>query len=252
MLDSRPVKRVLCLLVLLPGAVHADQVFLKDAGSIEGRIVEQTADTVKIDVGDGVIGVPTSRVDHIVKSKSNLDIYDERAAALKPNDVKGWRSLGQWASQQGLMSQSKSAFQKVIAVAPDDPVAREGLGYVSLNGKWVTEEESYRARGYVQYEGEWMTPAQAQVAQKSEADAQARYDADQRAIAAENAARDAQARADEAAQKAKEEEAKRQREYNNAMYWGGAWGYGMNYWPAAPMGNGTVTVTVPGRGTIKR
>ena len=247
------MKRLAVLLILVPGAALADEVFLKDAGSISGRIVEQTAETVKVDVGDGVIGVPASRVDRIVKGKSHLDEYDERAAKLKPADANGWRSLGQWASQQGLASQSKSAYQKVLAVAPDDPGARKALGFVSLNGKWVTEEESYRARGYVQYDGEWMTAAQAQVAQQGDANERARRDAEKRAIEAENAAREAQIRADEAEKKAKEEEEKRMR-YQDPVYWGG-WGYGMTYWPSGPMGNGTATLKLApkyGGGTIKK
>ncbi|HEX4826185.1 MAG TPA: hypothetical protein VFV19_17935 [Candidatus Polarisedimenticolaceae bacterium] len=246
------MRKLAYLLLLVPGVALADQVFLKDAGSIEGRIVEQTADTVKVDVGDGVIGVPASRVEKIVKGKSHLDEYDERAAKLKAGDVNGWRSLGQWASQQGLASQSRAAYQKVLAVAPDDPAARKALGFVSLDGKWVTEEESYRARGYVKYENEWMTAAQAQVAQQNDANERARRDAEHRAIAAENAAREAQARADEAEKKAKEEEELRRRQ--DPVYWGG-WGYGMTYWPTAPMGNGTATLNLApkyGGGTIKK
>lgn len=248
------MRRLLYLLLFAPGVVLADEVFLKDAGSISGRIVEQTADTIKIDVGDGIIGVPTSRVERFTKGRTPLDEYDDRAAKLGAKDVAGWRALGQWASHQGLTSQSRKAYEKVLAAAPDDAAARKALGYVSMNGKWLTEEEGYRARGYVNYDGEWMTQAEAQLAQQSDANEQARRDAEHRAIDAENAARDAQARADAAEKKAKEDEERRQREYNNSMYWGG-WGYGMTYWPAGPMGTGNATLKLApkyGGGTIKR
>jgi len=213
----------------MPALLFADEVVLKGAGKLSGRIVEQTDTMIKVDVGDGIIGVPTSRVERIVKGRSPLDDYDERASRLGPQDADGWRKLGSWAEQQGLSAQSRQAHEKVIAIAPDDPEARQALGFVRLDGRWVTEEESYRARGFVKYDGEWMTPAEAQMAQASVAADQARRDAEQRAIEAENAAREAQVRADEAEKRAKEAEEAR-RAYN-PVYWGG-WGYGLTYWPA--------------------
>ena len=216
------------LLLLLPQVVLADQVFLKDAGSLTGRIVSQDATTVKVDVGGGVIGVPMDSVARIEKGRSALDDYDDRARALGAKDVDGWRKLGKWANAQGLSSQASEAYKKVLAQAPNDPEANMAFGRVELNGKWVTEEESYRARGYVEYDGEWMTPAEAQLAQQREANVQARRDAEDRARQAEEQARDAERRAEDA-----EAEAKKAQQYNNnyPYYWGG-WGYGVSTWPA--------------------
>lgn len=125
-----------------------------------------------------------------------------------------------------MSTQSRQAYEKVLAVAPDDAEARQALGFVLLDGRWLTEEESYRARGYVKYEGEWMTPAEAQLAQSSAAADQARREAEQRANEAEIAAMEAEARAREA-----EEEAQRA---DYPLYWGG-WGYGVTYWPSTPV-----------------
>jgi len=50
------VRTLAALVVLIPTLAAADQVFLKDAGSVEGRIVEQTATSVKVDVGGGSTG----------------------------------------------------------------------------------------------------------------------------------------------------------------------------------------------------
>jgi hypothetical protein len=46
------------LLVLVPALTFADEVYLKGAGSISGRIKKQTDTMVMVDNGDGVIGVP--------------------------------------------------------------------------------------------------------------------------------------------------------------------------------------------------
>ena len=222
------MKPVPLLLFLLPSALFADQVFLRDAGSITGKIVEQTATNVRVDVGGGVIGVPMDRVDRIEKGRCALDDYNDRAKKLGPNDVDGWKKLGRWASQEGLRAQAQDAYKQVLKSAPNDPQANEAMGLVQLNGRWVTETESFQARGFVEYDGEWMTPAQAQVAQTQAANDQARRDAEQRARDAEAATRDAEERAKDA-----EERAEQSERYSSPMYWGG-WGYGVTAWPSGP------------------
>lgn len=228
--------RTILLLLLASGPAFADVVYLKDAGTITGRVVERTDEVVKVDIGDGVLGVPTSRVERIEEGRTALDEYDARASRLSADDVKGWRNLGRWARQQGLYSQSKEAYENVLATAPDDPEAREALGYVQLDGKWMTEEESYRARGFVRYEGEWMTPAEAQAAQTAYAAEEARRDAEASAREAEARAEQAERRAEEAEERAREAEEDPWRT-QDPVYWG-SWGYGLTYWPSTPIGDG--------------
>ncbi len=221
---------LLSILVLAaPGVLLADEVYLKDAGSISGRIVEQNEKTVKVDIGDGFIAVPADRVERIEKGPSALDEYDKRAAKLGAQDADGWRALGDWAAKQGIPAQSKQAYEKVIAIAPNDAAARKALGYVQLNGQWVTLEESYRAQGYVKYQGEWMSASEAQSAKAADDAHRSARDAEMRANQAENAAVQAERRAERA-----EEEARREKEkydtLNPPVYWGG-WGYGVSAWP---------------------
>ena len=156
------MRKLVYLLLLLPSLVFADDVYLKGGARFTGRIQEQTASMVTIDIGDGVIGVAMSRVERIVKGKSALDEYEARAAKLKPKDASGWRNLGSWAAQQGLSAQSRQAYQNVLNIQPEDAEARQALGYVHFQGRWVTEEESYRSQGYVKVGGEWVTSGEAQ------------------------------------------------------------------------------------------
>jgi hypothetical protein len=224
------VKKLFMILVLfVPGVLFADEVYLKDAGSISGRIVEQNETTVKVDIGDGFIAVPASRVERIEKGRSALDEYADRAAKLGAQDVEGWKALARWASKQGYPGQAREACNKVLAIAPNDPDARKALGFVSLDGKWVTLEESYRAKGYVKFDGEWMTPSEAQAGQAALAADRAQRDADYRANAADNAAVQEQARAAKAEERAKYEKEKAE-QLNPPVYWGG-WGYGVSSWP---------------------
>jgi tetratricopeptide (TPR) repeat protein len=220
------LKKAPLILFLIPASLFADQVFLKDAGSITGKIVEQTATVVRVDVGGGIIGVPADRVLRIEKGRCALDDYNDQAGKLAPDDLEGWKKLGRSANKQGLGTQARDAYKKALTIAPNDAEANTALGFVQLGGKWVTQEESYRARGYVQYEGEWMTSAEAQLAETRYANDKARRDAEQRARDAEAATREAESRAKEAEERAKEAE-----RYAQPVYWGG-WGYGVTAWPA--------------------
>jgi hypothetical protein len=217
--------------LLWSALVRADEVHLKGGASFSGRIVEQTDAMVTMDIGDGVVGIPASRIEKIVKGHSPLDEYDTRAKALKPDDMEGWRTLGRWAAQQGLQSQARKAYQNVMTMAPNDAEARQALGYVQVNGQWMTEEESYRARGYVKVGNEWMTQAEAQTMRSSEAAAQAQADAERRANQAEADRILAEQRADKAEERAREaEEVDPWSQMGYQPYLGG-WGYGMTTWP---------------------
>ncbi len=217
------------LLLLVPALLFADEVVLKGGAKFTGKITEQNQEKVTIDIGDGVVGVPMSRVESIKRGRSPLDEFAERAAKVGPQEIEGWRSLGRWARAQGLSAQTRQAYERVMALSPDDAEARQALGYVQVQGQWMTEEESYRARGFVKYQGEWLTPAEVQMEQANAAAAQAREDA-------ENAARQADVNAlQQQAAAAKAEKDQKWKEstqsWDSPVYWGG-WGYGVTGWPS--------------------
>ncbi|HKQ98688.1 MAG TPA: hypothetical protein VJV75_12500 [Candidatus Polarisedimenticolia bacterium] len=228
------MRRTLGYLVFVPGLLApalagADEIFLKGGAKFTGRIESQTDTMVTINLGDGVVGVAMARVDRIVKGRSPLDEYEDRAKALAPQDLDGWRGLGAWALHQGLSAQARDAYGKVMALAPDDPEARAALGYVKYDGRWMTEEESYAARGYVKMGGEWMTQAAAQSVQNAQAAEQGRQDAERRANQAEADKILAESRAAKAEERARE--AAEVDPWSQIGTWTG-WGWGVVGWPA--------------------
>jgi hypothetical protein len=153
------MKRVIALVVFVAApAAWADEVFLRGGGSIHGEIVQRTAASVVMDVGPGRMTLPMSRVDHIVATTSDLSIYRERAARLAPGDAAGWLALARWAESRDLLTQAREAYEHVVAADRENAAGNAALGRVRLAGRWVTAEESYRARGYVPFEGGWVTP----------------------------------------------------------------------------------------------
>jgi hypothetical protein len=215
--------------VLLPAAAPADEVFLKGGGQLSGRIISRSATTVEVDVGAGRIGVPASSVLRIEEGRSALQEYEERAGRLAAGDVEGWVALAQWAESRGLGTQAREAYHRALAVSPDDPRANAALGNVQVNGRWVSEDESYRARGYVQYEGEWITPAEHEAILRESAAEDAR---DRERREAESRVREAEARAEEAEARAREAEAEQASEGIPLWY---GWGAGPAYWPTGPV-----------------
>jgi hypothetical protein len=234
----------LFLVLLLPAVSPADEVYLKGGGKVSGRVVQRTATSVEVDVGAGKITVPAGSVERIEERRSPLDDYYDRAGALAGTDVAGWRALGRWASDRGLSTQAREAYQRVLATAPDDPEANQALGRVSVGGRWMTEEESYRARGFVELDGEWMTLVERDAILRQRA---AEAEADRRQVESEARVRDAEARAREAEARAAQAEAEaaagEQAQDGIPLWWG--WGPGPVLWPSQPVSGPSRPVTRP-------
>jgi tetratricopeptide (TPR) repeat protein len=219
---------ILLAAVLLGTLATADEVFLKGGGRLSGRIVTRTPEKIEVDVGAGLIGVPASSVLKIEEGRSPLHDYDERARQLAPGDADGWVALAQWAEARGLGTQARQAYERALLASPNDPRANEALGNVLMEGRWVSEEESYRARGYVRFEGEWITPAEHEAIQRQRA---AEAERDRQMEEAEARVREAEARAEEAEARAQEAEARQDEGIPMWYSWGGV----PSYWSVRPI-----------------
>ena len=216
--------------------VAADDIYLTSGGQVSGKIVERTATTIAIDIGAGRITVPTSSVVRVVEGRSALHEFEEKASKIPANDVEGWLALGDWASAQGLGSQSKEAYNRALSASPGDPRANAALGRTQMDGRWLSEDESYQAKGYVRFGGEWMTPAEHEaILRERQVESQIAHQRQQ----AETAAREAEARAMEADARAREAEAAAEEAAaaaNGIPLWYG-WGAGPTVWPSGPVIN---------------
>jgi hypothetical protein len=218
--------------VILPLVCLADEVFLKGGGQVSGRIVSQTATTVEVDVGAGRVGVPASSVLRIEKGTSALQEYEERAGRVPAGDTAGWLALGEWATDRGLGSQAREAYQRALRASPDDPRANAAVGNVQVGGRWVSEEESYRERGFVRFEGEWITPAEHEaILRDRSAEAEQVRQRDE----ADSRAREAEARAQEAEAQARKAEADAAQQSNEGLPLWYGWGAGPTVWPTGPI-----------------
>jgi hypothetical protein len=222
---------VIGIATLLPVVGGADEVFLKSGGRLSGRIVSRTSTTIEVDVGAGQISVPVASVVRIEEGQSPFQQYEDRAGRLAAGDVDGWLSLGQWASDHALGTQAREAYQRALRAAPNDPRANQAIGNVQIDGRWVSQDEAYKARGYVQFEGDWVTPAERDaILRERAADDQKEHALRQ----AQADARDAEIRAQEAEARARDAEAA-QTDGGIPLGYGYGWGAGPAYWPTRPV-----------------
>jgi hypothetical protein len=226
-------------ILLVASPLLADEVYLKGGGQLSGEIVAHTDDSVTVDIGAGKMTVKLSSVVRIEEGTSPVEEFKARAAKLAPDDADGWRELARFAADEGLSTQARQAWTKVVASVPEDAEANRALGRVQHEGRWMSEADAYRAQGYVEFEGQWMTPAEQQ---SILADRQARAQADREAEQAQLKAEEEEARAREAEEA--REDAQRGSYGTGDLpqlgdpvdpyyYGGGGWGYPA-YWPRNP------------------
>jgi hypothetical protein len=225
------VRRAIAIIALAAAPLFADEVYLRGGGQLTGEIVEQTEDSVTVDIGGGTLTAPMSSVVRIEEGVSPLQEYRTRAASIPAGDAEAWRKLARWAQARTLSSQAWEAYSEVVEILPDDEEANLALGRVLLDGEWVSEEESYRSQGYVRFEGEWMTPGEQQAIVEAR---RTREAADRQANEAQIQAIQAEIDADKE-REAQEFERKTSHvddwsQHSDPVAWG--WGAGPSHWPS--------------------
>jgi hypothetical protein len=219
---------------LAAASAAPDEILLRGGGRVHGMVVERTADAVVIDTGPGRVTLAASRVLRIVESRSALEGFRERAAALEPGDAPGWAELARWAAERELDTQAREAWRRVLAADPNHPGANAALGRVEFDGTWMPEDQAHRLRGEVSFEGRWVTPAEHEALvrerETEEAGARERRQSELRVREAEAQAREAEARAREAEAAAQQSTA----DGGIPLWWGGSGGIllpPMGPWP---------------------
>ena len=218
---------LLLLAASLAAPAAADEIFLRGGGRVSGVIVQRTSEAVTVETAPGLLTLSMKRVERIVEGRSAVEEFQDRASRLAPGDFNGWAALARWAADHDLVTHSREAWHRVVAVNPAHPEANAALGLVQLGGEWMSESEAYRARGYVEYEGRWVTPAEHDALLQQEAAEEAarlqNREAELRVREAEARAREAEARAREA------ESAGAAADEGIPLWWG--WGGGAPLYP---------------------
>jgi len=136
---------VLTLLAAFALAAHADILHLADGRKIEGKILEETKEFVRIETTfGGVQKIEQSRILRIERKKTPKEEYDGRLRRTDPKDPDALFQLGTWARDNGLVVEALECFRKVIQIDPDHALARKELGFVRKGDQWIRASEADR------------------------------------------------------------------------------------------------------------
>lgn len=154
-----------CVIVLtgfvgFASATFADVLHLERGGQLEGVVVRETTSMVTLDVGMGEISVPRTAIKRVERKQSPLSEFRARLAITRPSDLRASLDLARFASQNGLNSEARQMWSRVLSLDPRNVEAHLALGHVLLAGTYVDETEANRANGLVHFDGRWMTPSE--------------------------------------------------------------------------------------------
>ncbi len=118
--------RLFLLLAVLASA-HADVVRLKNGNVLEGKIVLEGAQEVRIRTGASEITVPRAQIAEIERGESPHEAYKRRAGALKDDDADGHFALAEYCVERRLYTEAIAELRRTLELKGDHAQARARL-----------------------------------------------------------------------------------------------------------------------------
>jgi hypothetical protein len=161
-------------LVALAAPLHADVFHLASGGQVVGDLVnadESPRTSYKIRTGQGiVVTFERAQVAEHETTRPALEEY-ERIKPTYADTVEGQMALADWCSEHSMYTERETHLRRVIELDTDHAQARAGLGYVKVEGGWMTREQMMAARGYVRRGSRYYLPQQiAMMAEREKAE----------------------------------------------------------------------------------
>lgn len=93
----------------------------------------------------------------------------KREAQIEKTDPDAYVELARWARDNGLLRDVKRLLGKAVKIDPDHEAAQTELGFVKVEGEWVTRakaevirqkahEAAMKEKGFVEVDGVWVEP----------------------------------------------------------------------------------------------
>lgn len=153
-------------LASVPGVLARELFLLENGGQIEGELInrdEKPRKTYVIKTSSGAqITLERSQVKKVVHRRPE-EVEYERIKDSYPDTVEGQWALAEWCRENRLSSERKTHLRRVLELDPEHVQARRALGYMRVEGKWMTEEEIMTARGYVRVGSRWKLPQEVEL-----------------------------------------------------------------------------------------
>lgn len=148
----------------------ADVVHLKDGRTLEGK-AETKDGQVLLRTIHGTAILDQAQVERVEPKAHLLDEYAAKAAGVAADDAEGQLGLAQWCQAHDWASQARAHAARVVEADPHHVAAREILGHILVDGRWLPKADALRAQGLAEWKGEWLPIEDAK--QRAAADTQA-------------------------------------------------------------------------------
>jgi hypothetical protein len=174
----RAVLAAVALLAAFAGPAAADEVKLKDGRVLEGKVLEDGPDGVKVRLRfGGEIVVAKADVRSIERKDLPEEAVAKRRAALDPKDAAGRWTLALEARVLKVRKAFDELVDEVLRIDPSHREANELRGNVLFEGKWMKpadrdrlvagrEKADKEKQGLVEHRGRWVTPEEKEALEK--------------------------------------------------------------------------------------
>ncbi|MCI0588519.1 MAG: hypothetical protein L0323_16940 [Planctomycetes bacterium] len=125
--------------LLLAGEALGDVVRLKNGGRLEGKVVSQNDTEVVIETSVGRQTIPRADVEAVEIGATPRDEYLERLKKVDKRDLMELADLVDFCKTNNLRKEMKDVYSMILRIDADNEEAREGLGYVKIEGEWVSK-----------------------------------------------------------------------------------------------------------------
>lgn len=160
-----PLSALLISLACASAAV-ADEVVLRNGHRVVGIQTEER-DRIVVETGYGTVSYPRDEVVSVTKGETPMHAWPVRYAEVeKSKNASDFVKLATWARENRMPRYVGDLMRRAIELEPDNAEARNALGYVRHNGKWVLRSEARQQQGYVQEGGRALNPLEKALAER--------------------------------------------------------------------------------------
>jgi tetratricopeptide (TPR) repeat protein len=112
-------------------------IHLKNGDKIEGELLEEAEDAVRVQTSFGPLRIPRDQIEKISGgAAAGADVAQKKRQLADKH-----YELAMWAKEKGLEDEVKANLEAAIELCPDHEKARAALGYVKKEGQWVKGEK---------------------------------------------------------------------------------------------------------------
>ena len=162
-----------CIVIALAACADgsADQFSLRGGGRLQGELLNaDSGDQSLLEIRTASGGTITLAAPQVVDSTVPTPIereYEDRLADLVPT-IEGLREIAEWCRENRLDEQRRTHLEQILELDRDHKEARAGLGYSTLNGRWIIHDQHQEQQGKVRVGSAWKLPQEVLLDQRAD------------------------------------------------------------------------------------